>query len=557
MSLSEYRRKRDFRVTSEPRGAKSARGKRSRFVVQKHAASHLHYDFRLELDGVLKSWAVPKGPSLNPEEKRLAMRVEDHPLEYYSFEGVIPKGEYGGGTVMLWDRGSWEPVSDPRELDTEGMLKFKLQGDKLEGAWMLVRRGGRRSEPGERTWFLFKERDEFARDDESITETMPLSVSTGRDLDEIAEQADRIWGPDGEVRVRRQRKAKSSAASKLARQRTASNKKAPPNNSSDKKESSTRQPAKQPSTTKRSAARDAPINFGGVRMTHPHKVLYPEQGLTKLDLARYYDEVAEWMLPHVVDRPLALLRCPSGNHKSCFFQKHPGAGSSEQLSEVNVAEQGAAEYHLALDDAAGLTALVQMGVLEIHVWGSRCDRLDRPDRLVFDLDPDPSVAWRVVVAAARETRLLLQELGLESFLKTTGGKGLHVVVPIERRTPWDEARAFCQAVAELMVAAAPNRYVATMSKAARRGRIFVDYLRNTRGATAIAPYSTRAKAGAKVSVPIAWDELDDKLHSDHYDVHSVVARLKRLKHDPWAELPNVRQRITNEMFERLRIVDLR
>ena len=523
MSLSEYRRKRGFRVTPEPRGAKSAGSKRARFVVQKHAASHLHYDFRLELDGVLKSWAVPKGPSLDPAEKRLAVQVEDHPLEYINFEGVIPAGEFGGGTVMLWDRGYWRPSTDPKELYTQGSLKFVLFGDKLKGAWMLVRRGGRRAEAGERVWFLFKERDEFARSGESITETSPLSVATGRDMEEIAAQADRVWGAKGEARVLRPGRTSAAASSKAA--------------------------------GKRSTSRDDPVEVTGVRLAHPNKILYPSPGLTKLDLARYYDEVAPWILPHVVERPLAVVRCPGGNGKPSFFQKHPGPGLSAHLHEVNVAEPGASqsEYHLALDDAQGLIALVQMGVQEIHVWGSRVDKLERPDRLVFDLDPDPAVAWPVVVAAARETRILLQELGLESFVKTTGGKGLHVVVPIERRTSWEDAKSFARAVAEFMVAAAPGRYVATMSKAARRGRIFVDYFRNRRGSTAIAPYSTRAKPGAKVSVPIAWEELEAKLRSDHFDVAAVIARLRRLNRDPWAEMPKVRQRIAAEMFERLNL----
>ncbi|MBX9790890.1 MAG: non-homologous end-joining DNA ligase [Pirellulales bacterium] len=527
MSLSEYRRKRDFRVTPEPRGVKAAGTKRARFVVQKHAASHLHYDFRLELDGVLKSWAVPKGPSLDPAEKRLSVQVEDHPLEYVDFEGVIPEGEYGGGTVMLWDRGFWKPTTDPRELYTKGSLKFVLLGEKLKGAWMLVRRGGRRAAAGERVWFLFKERDEFARSGESITETRPLSVATGRDLEEIAAQADRVWGAKGVVRVRR-----SGQNSATARSKTAS---------------------------KRSSSSDDPVEFAGVRLTNPDKVVYSDPELTKLDLARYYAEVAPWILPHVVDRPLAVVRRPAGNGKPSFFQKHPGPGLSEHLREVNVAEPGASqpEYHLALDDARGLIALVQMGVQEIHAWGSQRDKLERPDRLVFDLDPDPAVAWPVVVAAARETRILLQELGLESFVKTTGGKGLHVVVPIERRTNWDDAKAFARAVAEFMVAAAPTRYVATMSKATRRGRIFVDYFRNGRGSTAIAPYSTRAKQGAKVSVPIAWEELDAKLRSDHFDIAGVIARLRRLNRDPWAAMQPVRQRITADMFRRLNLDELR
>ena len=200
MGLTEYRHKRNFHKTPEPRGQRAAKsdGKRA-FVIQKHAASHLHYDFRLEDNGVLKSWAVPKGPDLDPAKKRLAMQVEDHPLEYGGFEGIIPEGEYGGGTVMLWDHGAWEPIGDAAKGLREGHLKFILHGEKLRGAWMLVRKGGRNAAPEERAWFLFKERDEFARPGESITEEMPLSVTTGRDMAEIAAQSDRVWGPGGEV----------------------------------------------------------------------------------------------------------------------------------------------------------------------------------------------------------------------------------------------------------------------------------------------------------------------------------------------------------------------
>ena len=197
MALTEYRRNRDFNVTAEPRGRKGKSKSRLRFVIQKHAASHLHYDFRLELGGVLLSWAVPKGPSLNPAVKRLAMRVEDHPLEYGSFEGVIPQGEYGGGAVLLWDRGTWEPVGDAEKSLREGSLKFTLHGEKLHGGWVLVRQGGKHAAPGERHWFLFKERDEFADSSTDVTAAMPLSVATGRDLSEIAESADCVWGPDG------------------------------------------------------------------------------------------------------------------------------------------------------------------------------------------------------------------------------------------------------------------------------------------------------------------------------------------------------------------------
>jgi bifunctional non-homologous end joining protein LigD len=221
------------------------------------------------------------------------------------------------------------------------------------------------------------------------------------------------------------------------------------------------------------------------------------------------------------------------------------------LHPVDISQEGKPEYNVAIDDLAGLIALVQMGVLEIHTWGSRARQLERPDRLIFDLDPDPSVQWPQVVVAAREVRLVLEELGLTSFLKTTGGKGLHVVVPIQPRVGWDDAKAFCHAIADLMTRAAPDRYIATMSKAARKGKIFIDYLRNGRGATAIAPYSTRAREMATVSAPISWEELSPKLRSDQFTIENLPARLRKLKKDPWADFASTRQSITAAMRKRL------
>jgi bifunctional non-homologous end joining protein LigD len=291
--------------------------------------------------------------------------------------------------------------------------------------------------------------------------------------------------------------------------------------------------------------------WAGVRLTHPEKVLYPDQRITKRDLAEYYAQVADWMLPHVIDRPLAIVRCPAGSSKPCFFQKHPGEGASSRLRQINISQDGTPEYHLAIDDLGGLISLVQMGVLEIHVWGARAGQLEKPDRLIFDLDPDPAVDWPQVIIAAREVRRFLEELGLTCFLKTTGGKGLHIVVPVLARTEWDDAKAFCRAVADSMVRAAPDRFVATMSKAARKGKIFIDYLRNSRGATAVAPFSTRAKPGATVSAPIAWDELTASMQSDHFTIENLPARLSKLKQDPWADIAKIKQSITAAMIKRL------
>lgn len=849
MSLREYQRKRQFQRTPEPRGEKHASVGRS-FVVQKHAASHLHYDFRLELAGVLKSWAVPKGPCLDPSVKRLAMQVEDHPVEYGSFEGIIPQGEYGGGTVMLWDQGEWEPVGDPVEGYRTGKLKFILHGQKLQGGWMLLRtRDKSRSDKERHQWLLFKERDDQAKpiSECDVLEEMPVSVKTGRNLPDIAADRDRVWGekriakktpaharlsaadggkmpahidvelatradkappgdawvheikfdgyrivcridrghvelmsrnqkdwterfaaianaarelpvrqaildgeivalrPDGvsdfqelqnafqEHRVGalhyfvfdllyldgrdltqapllerkellaklltqkgippsfhlskhlagngpaflreackkglegivskrkdqpyvpgrgtdwlkvkcirtdefviggytepagarkgfgalllgyfsakgnlnyagkvgtgyddrtlktlleklqhlnrdaspfadRQRAPKGThwVAPTLVAQvafgsrthegilRHASfqglreDKPAPEVTREDalplakvlrKGKPTKRLPSKVkrssgPATNSDGEYDAAKQEYAGIRLTSPDKVLYPEQGITKLELASYYRMIAEWMLPHIADRPLVLVRCPEGRAQECFYQKHPGTGTPKALRQFPIKEKSKTEPYVLVDDVAGLISLAQIGALEIHAWGSRTDKLEQPDRLIFDLDPDPQVPWPRVVDGAHQVREFLEQLGLESFVKTTGGKGLHLVVPIQRRHDWDEAKAFCKAVADAIVRADPHRYTANMAKAARHGKIFIDYLRNGRGATAVVPYSPRARAGAPVSTPLAWAELTAHMRSDQFTLRNVLNRLKALKADPWGAIGSIRQ----------------
>jgi bifunctional non-homologous end joining protein LigD len=285
------------------------------------------------------------------------------------------------------------------------------------------------------------------------------------------------------------------------------------------------------------------IEAGGVRLSHPDRVLYPEQGITKRDLALYYLAVATWMLPHVARRPISLVRCPAGQEKHCFFQRHAGSGVPSQLGEVAVPGFGDAEPFLYIKDAAGLVALVQMGVLEIHPWGAQIDRPDRPDRVIFDLDPGEGVAFAEVVAGAKELRTALTRLELASFVKTTGGKGLHVVVPIARRYDWASVKSWAKAFAEAIAEAAPDRYLIRMAKAERRGRIFIDYLRNDATSSAVAPYSTRARPGAPVATPLAWRELGPKLTPSSFTVETVPARLKKLKRDPWAEMNGLAQRL--------------
>ncbi|MEW6442804.1 MAG: DNA ligase D [bacterium] len=877
MGLESYRRKRDFRRTPEPSGDVEAGQSLGLYVIQKHAARRLHYDFRLEMGGVLKSWAVPKGPALRKGEKRLAVHVEDHPVEYGDFEGVIPKGEYGGGTVMVWDRGRWEPEGDPEKSYRKGRLSFRLHGEKLKGKWTLVQMHGEASEGG-KNWLLIKTGEDGAGPGQGQAKgkrsaPSDLSAATGRTMEEIARAADKVWhsanqselpeasatkgmtsGPpprptpsppvrpgavrhavergaeprladpsrlpgarkarqpetfrpqlatlvqsvpqgedwvheikydgyrilcflragkpelvsrngidwtgrfpaiaedaarlpfrdailDGEIvvlnpdgttnfqalqnalkgvrsgkivyyvfdlphcggydltrtpltarkellrgvlghpdpdssslwygghvqgkgptffehacryavegvvskradsfyeqkRTRSWLKVKclqrqelviggytdpsgsrpgfgallvgyhdrdrglvyagrvgtgfdDALLRQLARRLKGVETEKPPFANPPRgrdargvhwaepvlvaevaftewtEDGVLRHPSfkglredKDPSEVVREAvaspgsvsgpgagapaatARDA---VAGVKLTNPDRILYPEQGITKSDLAAYYEAVSQRILPHIRGRPLTLVRCPQGRQKKCFYQKHLDETLPEALRGVPIREKDKVETYIVLDDLSGLISLVQLGVLEIHPWGSREDRLEQPDRLVFDLDPDPAVPWQEVVRAAWEVRERLGKLGLASFAKITGGKGIHVVVPLSPRAGWEEAKAFARAVAEGMVRESPGRFVAVMSKQSRKGRIFVDYLRNSRGATSVAPYSTRARPGAPVSTPLAWEELEGEGGAAGRTVNNLPEKLSAARKDPWEGFFSVRQAIT-------------
>ncbi len=479
-ALKRYRDKRDFKTSPEPHGdAKRRRG--ARFVVQKHDASQLHYDFRLELDGVLKSWAVAKGPSLDPSDKRLAVRTEDHPVDYADFEGVIEAG-YGAGTVMIWDQGEWEPEGDAETGLDEGELKFTLKGARMTGGWALVRMDGA-SDDDQENWLLIKEADDDADRQRDVRRRFTDSAVSGRDMDEIdAEEGARVKG---------------------------------------------------------------------VRLTHPGRVMFPDSGETKRDVAEHLDAMAEPMLAHVKDRPVSLVRCPGGIGEDCFFQKHGADAMPDALRTMKIKERsGETKEYLLANDAAALVAAAQVGALEFHVWGSRRDKLEKPDRLVFDLDPGEGADFDAVRRAAREVRDVLDAAGLESFALLTGGKGVHVVAPLERRRGWDAVKAVARGVARELSEAAPDRYVAEASKAKRKGKIFIDWLRNERGATAVAPFSPRAREGAPVATPIRWDELGDVEGGNAYSLSSLPKRLKRLKSDPWEGYFDVRQSLTKRLVER-------
>ncbi len=521
--LAKYRSMRDFAVTAEPaahrRTAKVRASARAsldparRFVIQKHAARRLHYDLRLELDGVLLSWSVPKGPSLKPAERRLAVQTEDHPLDYADFEGIIPKGQYGGGTVAVWDRGTWAPEGDPRAAMTTGHLTFSLQGEKLAGRWHLVKTKGKDGDQGN-TWLLMKSKDDAANEVLDIAAARPESVITGRTLEEIA--ADPKSAGRKRTRVTRGTERPLSGAGPAVAVKT--------------------------QAALLALVAQLPLDF---KLTSLDRVLYPEQGTTKGELIAYLAVVADWMLPHVANRPLTLVRCPEGRGKPCFFQKHLLRGSPTPIERLPVTEEnGDVEDYMVIRDMAGLVATAQLGTLELHTWGARADKPARPDLMVFDLDPDVGLAWEQVALGAFQIRRALDELGFESFVKTTGGKGLHVCAPIERRVSWDDFKAFTKAVVEQMQAAHPALYTTRISKAARRGKIFLDYLRNGRGATFITPYSPRARPGAPVAVPISWEELARGVDPAAFTIASVPPRLAQLAEDPWARLDHVKQCIT-------------
>ena len=483
--LAEYNAKRDFARTREPKG-RVARARKAglRFLVQKHAARQLHYDLRLEWEGVLLSWAVTRGPSDDPSQKRLAVRTEDHPLDYGDFEGTIPKGEYGGGTVMMWDRGTWEPLHDPAEGLRSGMLHFRVRGERMQGGWALVRLAPRDGEKRE-NWLLVKERDDAATDDpEHLTEDHAESVVTGRSMDEIAaDEGSAVWQSGG---------SKDEEPKKMARRKGAAD----------------------------------PV-VAGVRISSPEREMFPGAGVTKLDVARYYAEAGERILETAARRPFSLVRCPDGIGSQCFYQKHANRGWPKDLKEVDVEEKdGSVQPYLYATTPAGLVAAAQMGTIEFHVWGAHVDRLDRPDRFVIDLDPDEGLDFRTTRAAAAELRDLLRKLGLDSVPMLTGGKGIHLTMPLRRTLEWETLKGFARAFAYGLAGAHPDRFVAKASKAERKGRIFIDWMRNERGATAIAPYSMRARKGAPVATPVSWDELEGIESGNVFTIATVRERLE-------------------------------
>lgn len=461
--LTLYNKKRDFKRTNEPKGKKVTKRKKHIFVVQHHEARRDHYDFRLEIGGVLVSWAVPKGPSYNYKDKRLAVKVEDHPYEYKDFEGTIPKGEYGGGTVILWDEGYYESENNIKEALRKGNLKIKLFGKRLKGAWALVKFK-------DDNWLLIKEKDNYVVYDDIKKQNR--SIRTNRTMEEIA---------DG----KKNKPVKDSVKNHIVE---------------------------------------------GVEITNPNKPIFIRPTVTKYEIARYYKKVASHMLPYIKGRLLSTVRLPSGAGGEKFFAKHNFSSSSGIVEMKIPNKSGNKEDYYHITSAEGLISEVQFNSYEFHIWGSSIENIEKPNILVFDLDPDKGMALSKIRQGVRDLKSILDELSLKSFLKTSGGKGYHIVVPIDKLKSWDEASEFAQTVAKIMEAKWPDKYCSNMRKDKRKNKIFIDWVRNTKGATSVAPYSIRLKDKCRVSMPIKWSELD-KVGPDEITMEDAIKRLKRK--DPW------------------------
>ena len=487
---------------------------------------------------MLKSWAVTKGPSAFPGDKRLAVQVEDHPMEYGGFEGTIPKGQYGGGTVMVWDRGGWVPRRDVDQGLEDGHLKFELHGEKLKGSWALVRMHGRASGSDKPNWLLIKEKDEFAQRSagRAIVDTVPDSALTGRTLEEIAGDNSHTWRSNGKEK-KNAAKASTTKRPSIVHSTLDSSKRRHSEDGGDSK-------------TRSKINRGERNGVSTLAITHPDKILDAQSGLTKQELAEYYLSVKDHLLPHVAGRPLSIVRCPSGSSKPCFFQKHVGSGLPNGMSGLSIKSRksGEKDEYLTLNSAEGLVGLAQMGVLEIHTRGSRNDAIEKPDRIVFDLDPDASIDWSTLAETAARLRKRLREFGLESFLKSTGGKGLHVVIPITPEHEWPEIKAFAHGVVLEMESEWPDLYVTKMTKAVRKNHIYLDYLRNDREATSIAPFSPRARVGAPVAMPLHWRELRAESRPV-FQVTGFAQWRARLRRDPWDEISDIRQNLSKSALE--------
>lgn len=522
---------RDFARTSEPSGEEEARPDGNRFVVQRHRARRRHYDLRLELDGVLVSWAVPKGPTLDPSARHLAVQVEDHPLEYADFEGVIPEGEYGGGDVIVWDRGTWLPVDteDPAAAIADGNLHFDLHGEKLAGRFVLVRRG--RDSSGKAQYLLLHKRDDHAQPGWD-PEDHPRSVKSGRTNEEVAAAPEALWRSDlpaaeAEVKLNAARPARKDGL-----------------------------PEWTPPTEDELAALDELGSKGKwqiagreLALTNLDKVLFPgrdgELPLTKRDLIRYHALIAPVMLRYLVDRPLNTHRFPDGVDKPGFWHKEVPSHAPSWLRQWRYEDAGTNEtqWYLVPDSVASLAWLANYGAVELHPWTSRVPDVGHPTWALFDIDPGTETSFDDVLVLARLHRVALDHLGVAARPKITGQRGIQVWVPIEPRYTYAETRNWVEGVSRAIGQTVPELVSWAWRKDERRGLARLDYTQNVINKTLVAPYSVRARPGAPVSVPIEWEDLDDPdLEPGRWTIRTVLDRLVSAG-DPFAALIGVEQEL--------------
>ncbi|SDZ49407.1 bifunctional non-homologous end joining protein LigD [Asanoa ishikariensis] len=516
--LAPYRGKRDFGKTPEPSGARKAgpNSPERRFVVQRHRARNLHYDFRLEIDGVLVSWAVPKGPTLSAGVRRGAYHVEDHPMEYIDFEGVIPAGEYGGGDVIVWDIGTWEPQEqDPAKAIADGELHADLHGEKLNGRFVFVRT---RADD----WILLHKKDAYAKPNWD-PEKHPQSVLSGRTNDEVKADPDRLWRSD-----------LPAATASLAL----------------KPDAGTEADPDELKALDRLKTQGTWHVFGrDLKVTNLDKVLFPGRGrgkpITKRDFLRYTAQIAPTILPYLTRRPLNLHRYPDGAGTKGFWQKELPGHAPDWLARWDNpdAAPGDSRTYLVADEPAALLWAANSGALEWHAWTSQVDKPDKPTYALIDLDPGTDTKWADLVALARLHRDALDHLGVLSRAKLTGKRGIQIWIPITRGPSYATTRAWVEKLSRTVAAAAPELVSWKWQKSERDGLARLDYTQNAIGNTLVAPYSPRPAAGAPVSAPIHWDELSDrKLRPDTFTMKTVLRRLAT-EGDPFHDVVVARQKL--------------
>ncbi|MGH9277527.1 MAG: non-homologous end-joining DNA ligase [Acidimicrobiales bacterium] len=508
--LETYRAKRDFAVTAEPSGGNGPTTG-NRFVVQRHRARRLHYDFRLEVGGVLASWAVPKGPSLDPAAKQLAVHVEDHPIEYFDFEGIIPKGEYGGGDVIVWDWGTWAAVrtDDPLAAIEAGELHFDLAGEKLAGRFILIRRDRDGDRSGKEQWLLFHKRDDFAQPGWD-PEQHPRSVKSGRTNDEVAAAPTSLWRSDLPA---------SEASVALA---------------------GVAVPAWEPPTDEERAALDG-LGKGGfwvlqgreLRLTNLDKVLFPPRDggapVTKRDLIRYHAQVAPYMLPYLFDRPLNMHRYPDGVDQPGFWHKDLPDHAPDWVRRWRNEEagRGESETYAVVDSVPALVWMANFGAVELHAWTSRLPDVHHPTWALIDIDPGTGSTFEDVVLLARLYRTALGHLKVTGMPKVTGQRGIQIWVPVTPRYSFDQTRAWVEKVSKAVGNTVPELVSWEWHKDRRQGLARLDYTQNAINKTLVTPFSARPAPGAPVSAPIEWDELDDPdLRPDRWTLSTVLERLR-------------------------------